>query len=98
VYLILWEYHVKPEKQAEFEQVYSHIGVWAGLFQKGAGYLGTELLRDEKNPLRYVTIDRWKSKAEYKMFLSQWKQEYEALDSQCEGLTERESLLGKGLI
>jgi hypothetical protein len=52
MYLILWEYHVKPEKRAEFEQIYSPGGAWAELFQKGTGYLGTELMRDETNLLR----------------------------------------------
>jgi heme-degrading monooxygenase HmoA len=96
MYIILWEYHIKPEKLPKFEETYSPTGAWAGLFQKGAGYLGTELLRDETNPLRYLTIDRWASKAEYEAFLSTWEQAYAQMDAQCEGLTERESLLRKG--
>jgi heme-degrading monooxygenase HmoA len=96
MYLIVWEYRIRPETRAEFEQIYSATGAWAELFQKGAGYVGTELLRDETTPLRYITIDRWKSKAEYEAFLSAWRQEYETLDAQCEGLTEHESLLACG--
>jgi heme-degrading monooxygenase HmoA len=96
MYIILWEYHIKPEKREKFEQIYSPTGAWVELFKKGAGYLGTELLRDEENPLRYLTIDRWASKAEYEAFLSTWEQAYAQMDAQCEGLTERESLLRKG--
>jgi heme-degrading monooxygenase HmoA len=96
MYLILWEYNVKAENQSEFEETYSPTGAWASLFKKGAGYLGMELLRDEENPLRYLTIDRWASKAEYEAFLSTWEQAYAQMDAQCEGLTERESLLRKG--
>jgi heme-degrading monooxygenase HmoA len=95
VYLILWEYHVKPQERAEFEEIYSPTGAWAELFQKGAGYLGTELLHDETNPRRYVTIDRWESKAAYETFLSVQEQAYKEMDARCEGLTEHESLLGK---
>jgi len=96
MYLILWEYHIKPEKREEFEQIYSPSGAWAELFKKGAGYLGTELVLDETDPQKYLTVDRWASKEEYESFLEHWEQEYEALDKQCEGLTKHEVLLGKG--
>jgi quinol monooxygenase YgiN len=62
--------------------------------QKSAGFLNTELLRDEKHTQRYLTIDRWKSKEDFEIFQSQWEKEYKALDIQCEGLTECESLIG----
>jgi heme-degrading monooxygenase HmoA len=92
---ILWEYHVKSERQFDFETIYSPNGAWTELFKQSAGYLGTELLRNQANPQRYITIDRWESKEDYETFLSQHEKEYKALDAQCEGLTENESLLGK---
>jgi heme-degrading monooxygenase HmoA len=95
MYIIIWEYHVKAEKLTEFEGIYSPDGTWAKLFQKSTGYLGTELLHDEAHPLRYVTIDRWASKAEYEAFLSAWEQAYAEMDARCEGLTEGESLVGR---
>jgi len=95
MFIILWEYQVKVEKQSEFESIYSPNGAWAELFKKNTGYLGTELLRDETNHQRYLTIDRWNSKEEYEAFLSQWATKYKELDAQCEGLTESESLVGK---
>ena len=94
MFIIIWEYRVKPEKQAEFEQFYSAAGNWAELFKHGAGFAGTELWQDEDEPLRYLTIDRWKSKAEYEAFQMQWREEYQALDAQCEALTEQEARLG----
>jgi heme-degrading monooxygenase HmoA len=95
MYIIIWEYHVKAEKLTEFKGIYSPDGTWAKLFQKSTGYLGTELLRDEANPLCYLTIDRWESREEYEAFLSAWEQAYAEMDAKCEGLTERESLLGR---
>ena len=92
---IVWEYQVKAEKQLEFEEIYSPNGVWAELFKKSTGYLGTELLCDKNQPHRYLTIDRWVSKEGYEAFQSRWEEEYKVLDAQCEGLTERESLLGR---
>jgi len=95
MYLIIWEYRVKADRVNDFERVYNPGGAWAELFKKSRGYLGTELLRDEENLQRCVTIDRWDTKEDYESFLSQWEKEYKALDAQCEGLTESESCLGK---
>ncbi|MBI5954057.1 MAG: antibiotic biosynthesis monooxygenase [Chloroflexi bacterium] len=95
MYTVLWEYQVKAEKQSEFEEIYSSNGAWVELFKKSAGYLGTELMYDEKQPRHYLTIDRWDSKENYKAFQSQWKEKYHALDTQCDELTEEESLLGE---
>ena len=94
IHLILWEYQVNWEHRAEFEKAYSANGVWAELFRKAAGFLETELAYDETNPGRYLTIDRWETREAYELFLSQWKEEYQALDMQCEHLTESESYLG----
>ena len=93
--IIIWEYQVKAERTAEFENIYSINGAWTELFRKAMGYRGTELLRDPNHSQRYITIDRWASSQDYESFLLQWKTEYAMLDMQCAGLTEKESLLGK---
>jgi heme-degrading monooxygenase HmoA len=95
MYVIIWEYRVKPEHVATFEEIYAANGAWAQLFKKATGYSGTELLHDPNDAQRYVTIDRWKSSEDYETFLLQWTAEYMALDNQCDGLTEQETLLGK---
>lgn len=95
MFVVIWEYQVKPEHVSDFERIYSSNGLWADLFRKDEGFLGAELLRAAKAPHRYITIDRWKSSKDYEVFLQQWAAEYAMLDAQCEGLTERESLLGK---
>lgn len=95
MYIILWEYQVKLEKHAEFERTYTLTGAWSILFRKAAGYLGTELLHDESQPERYLTIDRWDSKESFEAFQAQFGREYKELDAQCEGLTVNETLLGR---
>jgi heme-degrading monooxygenase HmoA len=94
MYVIMWEYRVKPERVDEYERIYGESGAWAELFQNGSGYLGTELLRDPGDRYRYLTIDRLHALSDYESFLSAWKKEYENLDAQCEGLTEQEISLG----
>jgi heme-degrading monooxygenase HmoA len=95
MYIIIWEYQIMAERAGEFERMYSATGEWAKLFRKSRGYLGTELLSHAREPQHYITIDRWSSPQEYESFLLEWKNEYQLLDAQCAGLTERETLLGK---
>ena len=94
MYVSIWEYRVKPGRAADFEEIYGEGGQWVELFQRGKGYLGTELLHASSDPDHYLTVDRWVSVTHYESFLSNWKKEYEDLDTQCEDLTEQESLIG----
>ncbi len=55
MYIIIWEYQVRPEKQTEFEKIYASYGAWAELFKKGNGCLGTELIHSTENPAQYLT-------------------------------------------
>lgn len=59
----------------EFERAYGPGGAWAEFFGRGAGYLGTELLRDVENPGRYLVIDRWESREAYGGFLDAHRDE-----------------------
>lgn len=95
MYVIIWEYRVKLNRVAEFEQAYAAEGTWAQLFQRHPGYLGTELLRDSNEPQRYVTIDRWASAEQYASFMAQYRTAYATLDAQFGALTEKEFLSGK---
>lgn len=95
MYIIIWEYRVKTDMRVKFEAAYSPHGAWADLFKRSAGFIEVELLRDESDPQRYLTIDRWRSQAEYEGFLPRWHEEYQALDALCENMTESEALIGK---
>lgn len=91
----LWEFEVRPSRQAEFETHYGPDGSWSRLFRQSPGYLGTELLNDCANPLRYVTIDHWASVDQWLAFRERFSEQYESLDRQCEGLTTHEAPLGE---
>jgi heme-degrading monooxygenase HmoA len=95
MYAIVWEFSIPAERVAEFERVYGPEGEWAALFRHGEGYLGTELLRDEREderePGRYLTLDRWSSRLAYDAFRAHFVDEYQALDRRCEA---REALIG----
>jgi heme-degrading monooxygenase HmoA len=94
-YLIVWEFRVKAGPQTQFEQVYGHDGTWAQFFRRSEGYLGTELVQDLKDSARYLTLDFWTSQSAYERFREQHLPEYQAIDRQCEAMTEGEVELGR---
>lgn len=89
-HVILWEYRVRPGQETVFERIYGPAGDWARLFGQAEGYLGTELLRDRDAPGRYFTLDRWASREAFEAFHRGRREDYEALDRRCAGLTASE--------
>ena len=92
---IIWEFTVKGDAIALFEQAYGPDGVWAVLFRAYPGYRGTTLLRDADNPRRFLTIDRWESSAQYLAMHEAARAEYARIDAECEGWTEAEAKIGE---
>jgi hypothetical protein len=90
----VWEFQVKPESVAAFEKIYGPDGAWAQLFRQNTDYRGTEIIRDLDRPGRYLTLDHWTSLESLRRLKQDHYVEYEALDKQCESLTEREGFLG----
>ncbi|TMJ16457.1 MAG: hypothetical protein E6G94_04065 [Alphaproteobacteria bacterium] len=92
MYAILWTYAVKADERGRFERTYGPDGEWARLFARAEGYLGTELYLDADGS--YLTIDRWESQARFAAFLTAHRADYDALDSETEGLTVEERRIG----
>jgi hypothetical protein len=94
-YSYIWQFQVAADRVADFETHYSPGGSWTRLFSRARGYVGTVLLRDRVDPLRYVTIDTWESIEAYARFLKDFGPEYRDLDEVCAGLTTSEAPLGE---
>jgi heme-degrading monooxygenase HmoA len=93
-YVIVWEFRIQQDKETEFIRHYGPDGTWARFFQRGEGYVRTELVRDVSDRERFLTLDYWQSQGEFKQFRDQNRAEYERLDKQFEGLTRKETRLG----
>ena len=93
-FVILWEFRVKQDQVQAFLPKYGKDGAWTALFRQSSGYLGTDLLRDEWDKRRFVTVDRWVSAAAYEDFQWHHQQEYDALDRECASLFESQQRLG----
>jgi heme-degrading monooxygenase HmoA len=94
MFLILWEYEVKPGSENRFEKVYGRAGDWARLFRTDSQYRETRLLRDPFRSKVYVTLDFWRSRDSYEKFMATHKAEYRSIDSLGENLTTSERRLG----
>ena len=95
LYVVIWAFEVKPESQADFENIYGPDGDWDLLFRYSSEYRGTQLLCDFNRPGRYFTLDYWASGEALREFKHAHKAEYDAYDERCEALTEKEFLIGE---
>jgi len=94
MFIYVWEFQVPPERREAFESEYGPSGSWVRLFGSDPAYLGTELLRDEARAGRYLTVDRWSSRASCLAFRKRHREELDAIDERCERLTEGERRVG----
>jgi hypothetical protein len=97
MFLILWEFEVKPSELAAFEKAYGPQGPWVLLFQRDSHFRQTQLLKDPSRSSFYFTLDFWDSEADYVHFKHANQLEYDSLDHLTEGLTLRERNLGRFL-
>jgi hypothetical protein len=95
MFVILWEFEVKPGCEDRFQVVYGQDGPWVRLFRRDPRYRKTLLLRDPARLLFFFTLDFWESQSAYDEFLSRNKSAYEALDRATDGLTDAERLVGR---
>jgi hypothetical protein len=91
---IVWEFVVKEGARGQFELAYGPGGAWSKLFARCRGFRGTTLLRDTKNPRRYLTIDFWDTLAQREQMLAERKTEYSDLDAAFADWTESKSEVG----
>lgn len=89
---LVWRFEVRDAERAAFEAAYGPDGAWARLFARGAGYEGTRLLRADDGA--YLTIDTWRTRADFDAFLEDHRPAYEALDRETEALTRCETRIG----
>ncbi|HEX8641187.1 MAG TPA: antibiotic biosynthesis monooxygenase [Allosphingosinicella sp.] len=90
---LVWRYEVHEAHRARFEETYGPTGEWARLFARSGGFRGTELLRADDGS--YLTLDIWRSKADFEAFLEEHGAEYAALDHRTEAWTRCEHRIGE---
>jgi heme-degrading monooxygenase HmoA len=96
VYQIVWEFEVEPAQATAFEREYGAKGVWATFFREGDGFLGTALFQSLEDGGRYLTVDRWTSRAAFESFKLKRAGDYADIDTRCAALTRAERLVAAG--
>ncbi|HEV2746876.1 MAG TPA: antibiotic biosynthesis monooxygenase [Allosphingosinicella sp.] len=91
-YAIVWRYQVAPQHRDAFERAYSPGGDWARLFATAEGFVRIELMA--ARPGGYVTIDYWRSEADFDHFQAESGEAYRELDARCESWTVAEERIG----
>lgn len=76
-------------------RAYGADGDWAELFRRADGFVATELLHDSVTSDGFMTIDRWRSRADFDRFRERFKDAYVDLDARLEALTTDEHLIGR---
>ena len=94
MFLVLWEFEVKPDDELRFQQVYGPGGDWDSLLHTDPNHVGTRLFRDTSRSGVYLTADCWLSRKSYEEFLALRRSEYNALDASTEELTLSERHIG----
>ena len=92
MYVIVWEYEISKNNQAEFESEYGTGGAWSELFMHSENYLGSYL--SEMQNQTYLLIDTWTDKLSYENFKNENREIYDSLCARFEHLYEQEELLG----
>ena len=93
MFVVAWEYAVRPGSESAFEALYGQQGAWVALFGEYPGYLGTELMRNLETGA-YLTLDRWRSAADYDAFQQAAAPGYAEIDARGDALTLEERRVG----
>jgi heme-degrading monooxygenase HmoA len=94
MFVILWEFEVKPGSESAFENAYGAQGDWVRLFQNDPHYRMTYLLKDTSRPQIYFTMDLWDSENAFENFKNANREDCRALDLTTGELTLRERFIG----
>lgn len=90
MFVVLWEFEVKPGSEERFQSAYGPQGAWVRLFQRDPHFRGSQLQRDPDRSLYFFTLDIWDSETAYCQFLEANQAAYQELDRRCEELTLQE--------
>ena len=90
----VWKFRPPADREEEFALAYGADGVWAALFGKAQGYIGTTLYRPGQDGGWWLTIDRWNSGVDFETFGHDFGDDYRALDTELEGVAGEEEFVG----
>jgi len=94
MFLVVWEFEIRPECEERFRSVYGSDGDWVQLFRSDVNYQLSILVQDPSRPRVYLTLDFWNSREAYESFKQLHHEAYFSLDRASEGLSLCERHIG----
>jgi len=91
---IMWQFDVKKDHDAEFEQLYGADGEWTTMNRQTRSYLGSSFLRDQNRPLRYILVEYWSEMLVYEQHKSFRSPARESFESRRAAVVEDVQPLG----
>ena len=76
---MVWQFDVKPGREADFERLYGADGEWTNVSRRSRSFLGSSFLRDFSSP-RYVLIEYWSEMLPYEKHYAAMRDELAALE------------------
>jgi quinol monooxygenase YgiN len=93
--LVVWEYRTTPERVEEFESFYRPDGPWGDLMRQSPAFVSITLMRDLRDPRRFMVADRWTSEIVYEEFKRERAEQWRALSERGARLYEREAEISR---
>src|SRR5207302_11375650 len=91
---IVWQFDVKPGREADFERFYGADGDWTAVNRHSRSYLGSSFLRDQSRTSRYLVIEYWSEMLVYEEHKVYRRDEIATLDVRRNELVAKVEPLG----
>lgn len=91
---VMWQFTVKPGRQAEFEQFCGADGEWTAMNRRARSYLGSSFLRDQNVSSRYIVIEYWSEMIVYEQHRASGFAAIEAIEERRSMLVDAVEPLG----
>lgn len=91
---VVFQFEVKPGRDAEFEQLHGADGEWTALSRQSRSFIGSSFLREFSASPRYLLVEYWSEMVVYERHLKDFAAEVERLERDRADLVTSTSSLG----
>jgi hypothetical protein len=85
---VVWQFHVKPGLQEDFEKFFGADGDWTALGRRSRSFLGSSFLRDQVHDAQYLLIEYWSEMLVYEKHLANFDDDVRLLEEKRDELCE----------
>jgi len=83
-----WEFEIRKDREARFEQLFGADGPWHALARRSRSFLGSSFLRDLAQPTRYVLVEYWSEMLVYEKHQADFSDEIRQIEVERDRLVD----------